>query len=139
MPLPPGAEDFENDITKDSKKFTTQIRTRIFSFLSSLMRQDYDIALEGINHPENSWTPEMLENTIEKYSAEHGMFLLNPEARNIRYTFVKKEPGNKIWHVQQMLVDQEEQNDWAVDFEIDLTRSRESKEVVLKLLSIAEI
>ncbi|HEX2958151.1 MAG TPA: DUF3516 domain-containing protein [Chitinispirillaceae bacterium] len=139
MPLPPGAEDAENDITKDSKKFTTLIRTRIFSFLSSLSKQDYDLALEGVSHPENSWTSEMLENVIEKYTAGHGMFLLDPEARNIRHTYVKKEPGNRIWHVQQMLVDQDEQNDWAIDFEVDLTRSRESKEVVLKLIGIAEI
>ncbi len=139
VPLPPGAEDFDKDITKDSKKFTTLIRTRVFSFLSSLARRDYEIALDVVNHPENSWTFEMLEDAIEKYSAEHGMFLLNPEARNIRYTFVKKEPGNRIWHVQQILVDQDEENDWAVDFEVDLTLSRERKEAVLKLISIDEV
>jgi superfamily II RNA helicase len=137
--LPPGAQDLENDITKDSKKFTTLIRTRIFSFLSSLMKQDYELALDGINHQENTWTVETLEKIMKSYISEHGTFLLDPEARNVRYTYVKKEQGNKIWQVQQILVDQDEQNDWAIYFEVDLPLSREHKEVVLKLINIGEM
>lgn len=137
--LPPGAQELENDITKDTKKFTTLIRTRIFSFLSSLIRQDYEIAIDGVNHPDNTWTPEMLEDAMKSYTVEHGTFLLDPEARNVRHTYVKKEPGNSVWHVQQVLVDQDEQNDWAVDFDVDLALSRERKEAVLKLINFAEI
>jgi hypothetical protein len=139
MLLPPGAQDLENDITKDSKKFTTLIRTRIFSFLSSVLRQDYELALEGVNHPENCWTPEMLENAMMRYAAGHGTFLLDPEGRNVRHTYIKKPPENKIWQVQQILVDQDQQNDWMIDFEVDLTLSRERKDAVLKLTNIAEV
>jgi hypothetical protein len=137
--LPPGAQDFENDITRDSKKFLTLIRTRIFSFLSSLIRQDYELALDSVSHPQNSWTPEMLENAMMRYTTEHGMLLLDPEARNVRHTYVKKAPGDKIWQVQQILVDQGQLNDWEVDFEVDLTLSRERKDAVLKLIDIGEV
>jgi hypothetical protein len=139
MTLPPGAQEAENDITKDNKKFITLIRTCIFSFMSSLIRKDYECALDGLSHPDNTWTPLMLEDVVMKYSSEHSMFLLDSEARNIRYTFVTKVPGNKIWHVQQILVDQDQQNDWAVDFEIDLVLSRERKDPVLKLTGFGEV
>jgi hypothetical protein len=137
--LPPGAQELENDITKDTKKFTTLIRTRIFSFLSSLMKQDYELALDGINNPESTWTADLLEKVMKSYISEHGTFLLDPEARNVRHTYIKKEPGNKIWQVQQILVDRDEQNDWAINFEVDLPLSREHKEVVLKLINIGEM
>lgn len=137
--LPPGAHDIENDITRDYKKFLTLIRTRIFSFLSSLIRQDYELAIDSVSHPQNSWTPELLENAMTKYKADHGMFLLDPEARNVRHTYVKKVPGDKIWQVQQILIDQDQLNDWQVDFEVDLVLSRERKEAVLKLNNISEV
>ncbi|HEX3020636.1 MAG TPA: DUF3516 domain-containing protein [Chitinispirillaceae bacterium] len=137
--LPPGAQELETDITKDNKKFTILIRTRIFSFLSSVMRQDYELALDSVDQPQNTWTPQILEDTMKKYSAGHGTFLLDPEGRNVRHTFIKKSPDNKIWHVQQILVDLDQQNDWAVNFEVDLTLSRERKEAVLKLISISEV
>jgi hypothetical protein len=137
--LPPGAQDLENDITRDTKKFTTLIRTRIFSFLSSLARQDYELAIDGVNHPQNAWTPGMLEEVMTKYTSEHGTFLLDPEARNVRHTYIKKEPGNKVWHIQQILVDSDQQNDWAVDFEVDLVLSRERNEAALRLTNFAEV
>jgi hypothetical protein len=33
-------------------------------------------------------------------------------------------PEKKLWQVQQMLVDPEGTNDWVLDFEIDLVKSR---------------
>jgi hypothetical protein len=139
MPLPPGAQELENDITKDNKKFTILIRTGIFSFLSSLARQNYETAVDSINHPQNSWSPAMLEERLKEYAAVHGTFRLDPEGRNARHTFISKEPGNRIWQVQQILVDQDEQNDWAATFEVDLALSREHKTAVLKLTSFSEL
>ncbi|NLE02440.1 MAG: DUF3516 domain-containing protein, partial [Fibrobacter sp.] len=139
MALPPGAQELENDITRDSKKFTTLIRTRIFSFMSSLARRDYELALEGINDSPNSWTAEKLEEAMNRYISGHGIFLLDPEARNARHTYVKKVPEKKMWQVQQVLVDQESENDWALEFEVDLALSRERNDVVLRLRDIAEV
>src|SRR5512136_3506317 len=42
---PPGAEEAEQDITRDTKGFTAAIRNRIFSFLRGLVNEDYDPAL----------------------------------------------------------------------------------------------
>src|SRR5436190_10652312 len=43
---PPGAE--EVDITRDAKAFTSEIRTRVFTFLRGLVNEDYEQALTTI-------------------------------------------------------------------------------------------
>ena len=60
----------------------------------------------------------------------------DPEARNLRHTHVEtaKETGN--WLVDQMLIDPDALNDWMAAFEIDLARSRERQEAVLRLLDL---
>src|SRR5208337_691534 len=42
---PPGAEEAEKDITRDTKAFTAAIRNRVFSFLRGLVNVDYGQAL----------------------------------------------------------------------------------------------
>ena len=50
---PPGAEEAEQDITRDTKAFTAAIRNRIFTFLRNLVIGDYEQALAGLSLPES--------------------------------------------------------------------------------------
>jgi hypothetical protein len=43
------------------------------------------------------------------------------------------------WRVQQMLVDPEGHNDWVAEFEVDLARSREAAEPVLRLVTLGSL
>ena len=45
----------------------------------------------------------------------------------------------RTWRVQQMLVDPEEHNDWVAEFEVDLARSREAAEPVLRLVRLGSL
>ena len=45
----------------------------------------------------------------------------------------------RTWRVQQMLVDPEEHNDWVAEFEVDLARSRETSEPVLRLVKLGSL
>jgi hypothetical protein len=150
---PPGAEAAEKDITRDTKKFTALVRARIFSFISALIKRDFEAALEVANQnvpgspPEegaiaeistsgtagSSWTPERLQQILETYLSEHNAMCLDPDARNIRHTYVTPFPEKKLWRVQQMLVDPDGTNDWVLEFEVDIAGSRESGEPMLRL------
>jgi hypothetical protein len=150
---PPGAEAAAQDITRDTKKFTALVRAKIFSFISAIIKRDFEAALEavnqdnpssppdesaaaGINTPDTadfSWTPERLQKLLETYLSDHGAICLDPDARNIRHTYVTTLPEKKLWQVQQMLVDPEGTNDWVLDFEIDLVKSRKLGEPRLLL------
>jgi hypothetical protein len=136
---PPGAEEADRDITRDVKKFTALVRSRIFIVIGALSKRDCEAALESVSVPDDSWTPEFLEATLASYGAEHGVIRLDPEARNMRHTYITPVPAKQLWQVQQVLVDIDGHNDWVAAFEVDLAQSREREEPVLKLIRLGAV
>jgi len=137
---PPGAEEAAQDITRDTRNFTAAIRNRIFSFLRGLINADFEQALTYLSStldPDGQpWTADRLKQALETYYAEHERICLDPNARNLRHTYVLPSEDKKSWRVQQMLVDPEEHNDWVAEFEVDLPASRTANEPVLRLNGI---
>ncbi|SPE59294.1 DEAD/DEAH box helicase domain protein [Verrucomicrobia bacterium] len=140
---PPGAEEAEKDITRDRKTFTAAIRTRIFSFLRGLVIADYDSALAGLDRQEDPegqpWTADRLRVLMDEYLREHQQLCLDPNARNLRHTYVLPSDDQRTWRVQQMLVDPDEHNDWVAEFEADLAQSRALGQPTLKLRRLGEL
>jgi hypothetical protein len=149
---PPGAEEADQDITRDVKAFTAAVRTRIFAFLRALVRLEFENALAAFEEEASAgesangkaadsrqWTPESLRETIEKYRLDHGQIRLDPEARNIRHTYITPSKDKKSWHVEQVLVDPDDNNDWIVGLEIDLEASSIAGVPNIRLIRIGPI
>jgi len=140
---PPGAEEAERDITRDTRSFTATIRNRIFSFLRGLVNADFEQALTHLSSAQDSegqpWTVERLKQMVDAYSAEHERICLDPNARNLRHTYVLPSEDKRTWRVQQMLVDPNEHNDWVAEFELDLGQSRQTGEPFLRLLRLGSL
>jgi superfamily II RNA helicase len=134
---PPGAEEAAADITRDTKTFTAAIRNRVFSFLRGLLMAEYEQAAAGLNSPTDAegqpWTAARLQQCMDDFHADHERLCLDPNARNIRHTYVVPAEDKKSWRVQQMLVDPEENNDWVAEFGVDLAESRKLGEPFLSL------
>ncbi len=137
---PPGAEEAARDITRDPKAFTAAIRLGIFSFLRALVSGDFEAALAALHSSEDEpWTASRLRAALDAYHVEHDSLRLDPEARNLRHTYVTPSTDQRHWRVQQMLVDPAGANDWVAEFDIDLAASRAAGEPVLTLLRIASL
>ena len=140
---PPGAEEADRDITRDAKTFTAAIRNRIFTFLRTLISGDFETALAIPNaSPSDSdepWTAERLRRALDDYHVEHEHLRLDPEARNIRHTYVTPSEDRRRWRVQQMLIDPAEANDWVAEFDVDLAESRTTGEPSLKLIRLGSL
>jgi superfamily II RNA helicase len=140
---PPGAQEAERDLTRETKAFTAAIRTRIFSFLRGLVIADYEAALSHLDSPTDPdgqpWTADRLRLLLDEYHREHEYLCLDPNARNVRHTYVTPSEDNKSWRVQQMLVDPQEHNDWVAEFGVDLAVSRAVGEPVLQLRRIGSL
>jgi superfamily II RNA helicase len=134
---PPGAEAAAADITRDVKAFTAAIRNRIFNLLRGLVNDDAEQVLAQLASPDDPdgqpWTAERLRTTLDAYLAGHEALCLDPNARNVRHTYVTPTEDQRHWRVQQMLVDAEEQNDWVAEFTVDLAASRAAGEPALRL------
>ena len=140
---PPGAEEAAADITRDTKGFTAAIRNRVFTFLRGLVNKDFEQAAANLSSPQDldgaPWTAHRLQQALDAYHAEHEHICLDPNARNVRHTYVLPAEDKRSWRVQQMLVDPEEHNDWVAEFEVDLARSRETAEPALRLARIGSL
>ena len=140
---PPGAEEAAADITRYVKAFTAAIRNRIFTFLRGLVIADYEQALTNLNSPLDAegqpWTAARLKQLLDAYHVDHDHLCLDPNARNVRHTYVTPGEDKKSWRVQQMLVDPEGDNDWVAEFEVDLAESRKLGEPFLQLRRIGSL
>ena len=146
----PGAEAAAQDITRDRKAFTAAIRARLFALLHACATEDWEeaeavlseAAGEGVPPTDGEgepWTAERLQTTFRAYTATHQGPRLDPEGRNQRHTYVQPKPDDpRKLVVQQMLVDTEELNDWALELEVDLAASREARQAVLRLVRCGE-
>ena len=85
------------------------------------------------------WTVARLEAVLEAYHVDHKYICLDPNARNVRHTYVVPSEDRKTWKVQQMLVDPEENNDWVAEFEVDLAEARKSGEAGLRLRRVGAL
>ena len=140
---PPRAEETSLDLTRDERAFTAAIRARIFFFLRAWADRDFEVALDAVDSALDDqgerWSADRLQSAGEDYLAEHERLMFDPEARNLRHTYVKKLPEQHKWRVDQMLVDSEGHNDWAAAFEVDVRASRARREPVLQLLHLARV
>ena len=142
-----GADKAAADITYDKKRFLSMVRQRIFQIMGSLQKQDYADVLDSLaadllegellaDAEGTPWTEKRLLETMAAYTADHHKFRLDVEGRALAHTIVTYD-GDTM-HVQQMLQDEEEFNDWSIDFEINLADSREAGIPLLKMLRIGE-
>jgi Domain of unknown function (DUF3516). len=142
-----GADKAAADITYDKKRFVNMVRQRIFQIMGSLAKQDFADVLDSLAEDlaegemladENGtpWTEKRLLEIMAAYTAEHHKFRMDVEGRALAHTIVTYE--GSTMHVQQMLQDEEEFNDWSIDFELNLDECREAGVPLLKLLRIGE-
>lgn len=142
-----GADKAAADITYDKKRFLGMVRQRIFQIMGNLAKQDFAAVLDSladdleegqmlVDGEGKPWTEPMLTEIMAAYTAEHHKFRLDVEGRALAHTIVTYE--GDVMHIQQMLQDEEEFNDWSIDFEINLADSREAGIPLLKMLRIGE-
>ena len=143
-----GADKAAADITYDKKRFLGMVRQRIFQIMGNLAKQDFATVLDSLaddldegellaDAEGTPWTEKRLLEIMAAYTAEHHKFRLDVEGRALAHTIVTYD-GDTM-HVQQMLQDEEDFNDWSIDFDISLSDSREAGIPLLKLARIGEV
>ena len=143
-----GADKAAADITYDKKRFLGMVRQRIFQIMGNLAKQDFTTVLDSLaddldegellaDAEGTPWTEKRLLEIMASYTAEHHKFRMDVEGRALAHTIVTYEGDTML--VQQMLQDEEDFNDWSIDFDISLNDSREAGIPLLKLAKIGEV
>jgi len=132
----------ERPITQQTKKFFKLVRN---SSLDALKHLAYDNITEFLARFEKNdsqgkpWSCDRIDPDIDLYFDNHHTIKLDPEARNLKYTIIKKDYTPHQWHVTQVVCDIDDKNDWAITYTVDLNLSDKEKRPVMTLESFSSI
>jgi hypothetical protein len=112
------------DLTRDQAAFQRAVRTEIFRILKSVS---------------SGTAEEKLASGFTEFHEARGRFLLDPEARNAKHTYIDPDAEAGAWRVAQVLVDPEGNNDWEARFRVDLEGSREAETPVMELREVVPV
>ncbi|MBX3229559.1 MAG: DUF3516 domain-containing protein [Labilithrix sp.] len=135
---PPEREELEpvgiKDITHDVKAFTVLVRNEVFRLVRALARGDFPEAgrIVARTPEEASGEGARIQKALEPFWTTHRSIRVDPEARAPKHTAIDRGMEG-VWRVRQVLLDEEEDNDWYFDVTIDLARSRDASRPVLTL------
>lgn len=132
-----------SDITSRPREFVVAIRNAIFFIVKALAKRQLEELAEILAEPiaavaENPWSEDTLKAKLEEYKIDHRGPLMDRSARLTEHTVIEKT-SSLTWTVRQVLVDEEGHNDWALEFTLDIDRSREAGKPVLILMKFGAI
>lgn len=128
-------EPEEVDVTRDRRAFTAMVRNSLWRVVMAVARKRYATALEQLDADDDAWTEEKLEESFAPYWETYEHLRTDPIARSPRNTMI--EHGDKEWRVTQVLIDPEENQDWALEAVVDLGKSKEAGKPVVTLKRVA--
>jgi superfamily II RNA helicase len=109
------------DPAADPRAFAARVRAELHRLLGALARRDFAEAQAALRGGEDSpWPAERLAAEIAPFFAEHGSIVVTPAARSPRKT-VLTEVAPRVFAAQQILVDPEGDEDYAIHARIDLS------------------
>ncbi|NOX98201.1 MAG: DUF3516 domain-containing protein [Verrucomicrobia bacterium] len=126
-------------ITRNREAFQRLLRAKVFDVVKALSRREWEQALSIPDQSEKTMTSVELGSLMSGYFEDHGFIRLDPEARNRKHCRIQDGSDSLHWKVEQVLVDQEDLNDWSIRFQVDLRASDEQDEVVLLWNTIGPI
>jgi len=114
IPGPPSAPS-----GPDRKTLTLLIRNQVHGLVRALSGLDYEAAL-SLLQPSEEATEAFLQGRMDSYRLDHPDLRTDPIARHPRNTTIRFGEDGKRAHVEQMLIDSDEHNDWRIQLSVDL-------------------
>lgn len=132
----PSAQQKPVPFTRNKSALVKATRGMILNFTKFLSQENYEAALGLV---QSELTIPEIASLVEQFHESHGLIRLDPEARNMKHTHIQEIPDKRLWRISQTLIDQENLNDHAVIFQLDLKASDENNAPVLSFESIIPI
>jgi hypothetical protein len=133
-----GSQPEEPDITRDQKAFTVLVRNEVWRVVQALAKGSPELVAEMLNGRRPPGVqlvdPIQLEASLTAFFDEYGQMRTDPAARHPRYLEIER--GEESWAVRQLLVDQEDEVGWSLEFVVHLFPSRESSKVIFEMTEI---
>lgn len=124
------------DLAHDDKALRACIRADLHLLVKALHERDYVEAASLVRGTgDEPWGEERFERALAPFYAEHESIVFDQRARRSDKTIIsEREP--RLYHVQQILVDESEDNTWFIEGEVDARAGINRDEPLLLLLDV---
>ena len=137
------AAEIEDDtppaVTKNVRAFRVMVRNALFRRVE-LFADERDRILGELDEA-SGWDTDAWADAMDDYFDAYDDIYTDAEARSPKLVQiddnVRDHPG--VWKVQQTFADPEDNFDWGIRAEVDLTASDDAGYPVLKILSVGEL
>jgi superfamily II RNA helicase len=125
------------DVTRNPRAFTAMLRRALYSLVRALANGNWTVAAHMLDPDEEGarWSAEALAEAMRGYFDAHARLRVDHAARSPQNTIVRVVRDD-LWEVDQVLVDDDDDNDWMLRCAVDLARSREAARPVLVLREV---
>jgi superfamily II RNA helicase len=123
----------EYDITRNKKSFAVAIRNEVFQYIKALSQERFQnvVDLCKASDPGHQWTVDHLRDLLAQYRSDHVGPLTDRRAR--AGALFSLSEGKDVLVCQQVVADEDNHNDWMLEFTCDVAASRAEGRPVLKL------
>jgi hypothetical protein len=123
------------DLATDRRLLMARVRADLHHVVSALAAREYETAARYLVAGEEPWTADRLSRAMTPYWTAHKVLLATPAARQPKLTRIDQlEP--RRFRAQQVLLDPEGDEDWALDCLVDLSEPKPEGTPLLDLQRI---
>jgi len=124
------------DLARDERALRARARAEVHRLVRALSERDFEEAAACVRpDPDDPWTPQRFERALAPFFSRHAEIVFTQAARHAEWTRIVAD-GPRRWTVTQVLLDPEDDNDWCIAGEIDLSAETEPVGPLLRLSSI---
>jgi len=122
-------------LTANRRAFSVLVRNAMFQRVELAARRQWEEL--GVLDGDDGWTTQRWFDAFQPFFDEYGEIVVDGDARNpALLTVIERD---QEWQVRQVVLDPAGDLGWAVTATVDLRRSDEEGEVVLRIESVGEL
>ncbi|HXX49650.1 MAG TPA: DUF3516 domain-containing protein, partial [Myxococcota bacterium] len=121
------------DLAADPRELRARVRAELHGLVRALAESDWEEAARCVrSDPDEPWTAERFERTLQPFRAEYGEIVFTPRARASEWTRLEPD-GPRRWRATQVLLDRADDDLWCVEATVDLSGERDPVGPLLRL------
>ncbi|WBB60640.1 DUF3516 domain-containing protein [Streptomyces sp. WMMC500] len=124
-------------VTANARAFRVLVRNALFRRVELAALDDADEL--GALDEESGWDAERWGEALDAYWEEYEDIGTGPDARGPRLLRIEEDPQHALWRVRQTFADPEDDHDWGISAEVDLTASDAEGRAVLRVTDVGPL
>jgi superfamily II RNA helicase len=124
-------------VTANARAFRVLVRNAMFRRVELAALDQVDEL--GEMDADSGWDADAWGEAMDKYWDEYEDLGTGPDARGPKLLVIQEEPQNGLWRVRQIFDDPNDDHDWGISAEIDLTASDAEGRAVVRVTDVGQL